>query len=110
MIRLIVGDDKPDLVFEIERDGVFGSALTDEIESVAFKLRKPSGAIVTVSMVLVDADLTKYVGSFAPGDLDEAQPNSPQYGECIVDFVDGSTQHAERPFEIFVRDEYEDFG
>lgn len=95
MIVYTVGDTKPDLDFECVKNGAY---LPAPPATATFKLKKPSGNTVTVVLSLIDAATARYAGNFGLGDLDEP-------GMCYGELIVGS-QHAEEPFEIYVRPEF----
>jgi hypothetical protein len=98
-------DTKPELVFELRADGDVLD-LTDAA-SIALKLRKPSGEIVTRTLTVTNLTTARVEGSFSAGDLDESS-DDPMFAEIVVTWDSGAVQHSEEPIEIWVRDEYEE--
>lgn len=104
MITLVVGDTKPDLSFSIQRGGL---DITDDntITAVEFRLRKPSGVVITKVLTKVTrGDGTKrWEGNFGVGDIDFT---SDSFGEVVVFFGATNPQHGRDPFRVVVRGEY----
>lgn len=104
MISLVVGDTKPDLSFSIRRGGV---DITDDpsITAVEFRLRKPSGIVLTKALtkVTVGDGTKRWEGNFGTGDIDFTADG---FGEVVVFFGATNPQHGRDPFRIVVRGEY----
>lgn len=104
MISLVIGDTKPDLSFSIQRGGV---DITDDvtISGAEFRLRKPSGVVLTRVLALVTrSDGSKrWEGNFGASDLDFTGDS---FGEVVVFFGSANPQHGRDPFRVIVRGEY----
>lgn len=101
MIRYVIGDQKPDLVFQlVQEDGV---TPLSSIASCTFKLRKPSGAVLSKSLSLADGTTQRWEGSFGVGEVNES-------GEMLAELVavdaTGKTQHSIDAIPVYVRPEF----
>jgi hypothetical protein len=103
VITLVQNNTKPDLELNLKaRRKAFD--LTGA--TVQFKLKKPSGAILTKAATISEpATLGRIVVAFGVGDLDEA-------GECLGEVVVTKTgniiQNSKYAIPIYVRREYEE--
>lgn len=107
MIPLVVGDTKPDLLFDLERDGE-PINITVEFPDATFefRLRKPDGNTVVVPLTVLDPLTGLLAGGFGAGDLNIA---GPMRGEFVI--LDGDdVQHAPEPFQVYVRPEFQEGG
>ena len=102
MIVLVKGNTKPDLVLALRRGGV---AVPLTGATVTFKLKKPSGAILTKAMTVSDALKGKVALSWGSGDLDES---GACIGEVVVDYGAGAVQNSKYAIEVYVRDEFQE--
>lgn len=102
MIVLVKGNTKPDLLLQLKRGGV---AVPLDGASVTFKMKKPSGNVLTKAMSVTDAAKGKVACSWGLGDLDES-------GECLgevqVDFGSGAVQNSKYALQLYVRDEFQE--
>lgn len=101
MIPYVIGDTKPDLNFQLVKDD--GITPLPSVDTVSFRLRKPSGEVLTKALTVADAVQQRWVGNFTAGELDE---QGEMFGELVVTFADGNVQHSESPVAVFVRAEY----
>lgn len=103
MIPLVKGNTKPDLALALRRGGV--AVPLAGVTSVTFKMKKPSGAVLTKSMAITDAVKGKVSLSWGEGDLDES---GKCLGEVVVDFGSGAVQNSKYAIEVYVRDEFQE--
>lgn len=101
MLRLVVGNTKPELVVRVLRDG-------DAVDltgcTVELRIEKPNGAVTTKALAITDAEAgVAVLSEFTPGDID--QPGR-MFGEIAVTFEDGNVQNAQEPVEVIVRAEH----
>lgn len=104
MLRYAVGDTDPDFTLFLERDREPVKNL-DLAERVDFKLYKPSGAIVTVQLAVVSAEKGQVQGAWSSSsDLDES---GQMYGDVVITWSAGQTEHPIAPVRVLVRAEGE---
>lgn len=101
-IVLVKNNRKPDLEFTLKKRGV---AVDLTGATVAFKLRKPSGAIVVKAASVATPANGRIVIAWGAGDLDE---QGECLGEVAITFAGGLVQNSKYAIEIYVRDEYEE--
>lgn len=103
MIVLVKNNTKPDLTLVLKRGGV---AVNLTGATIAFKLKKPSGATLTKSMTIQgDPIKGKVACSWGAGDLDEAGEHT---GEVVVTFSGGAVQNSKYALPVYVRAEFQE--
>lgn len=98
MIELVQYDTLPPLSFRIKQGNAVAPLPVGT--TAVFKIKKPSGALTTITLSQTDA--AKQIWSGAPGlnDLDET---GEMLGELVVTVPGGAVQHGEDPIPVFVR-------
>jgi hypothetical protein len=101
VLRYTQNDTRPDFFFNVEREGA-PVDLTSAVK-VEFKLKKPSGGIVTRQLSIIDAPNGEVQGVWGTGDLSEA---GEMLGEVLITWGGNAPEHGEEPIKVLVREEY----